>query len=622
MLTVAPEAATDEQPASGGGGAPGRRFLDWAAPVLYLFGGIYLTSGLWRDPAHRLQTDNIQDQGFFQFVLAHAAWSVTHLSNPFFDGRINWPDGVNMMANTSVLGFAIPLAPVTLLFGPAVAFAVLVTLATPLTAATWYYVLSRYVVRSRVVAFVGAAFIGFAPGFVSQSNGHPNVAAQFLVPLILLWVAKLREGTRPVRTGLVLGLLVTYQAFLNEEVLLFTALAAALMVLVFALARRTELPALLRRGLPGLAVAGVVAVVLLAYPLWFQFFGPQHYKAVPALSISYYSDVGSYFNYPTRSLGGAPSSGYFMRSHPAEQNSFYGWPLLILALVIAIWQWRRLLVRIATVLAVFFGAMSLGPDIIVYNHHTHVPGPFRLINWLPVLDSVVPIRVALMVIPALGVLIAIGLEQVLAARSRDGGIATREAGTAAEDGDGETAGVPRERSARILWIAAFVAALLPLFPLPLRAKPAPVEPRFISAGTWHDYVRPGQSVVLFPLPNIGHLDGQRWSAAQRLDMPIAGGYFLGPDADPNGRALYGAIPRPTYTLLNNIEQSGQAPTITEVDREHMIEDLRYWRAGVVVADPGATHPNLIRAAVTDLLQAEPQLIDGAWVWDVRSRVNG
>ena len=105
-------------------------------------------------------------------------------------------------------------------------------------------------------------------------------------------------------------------------------------------------------------------------------------------------------------------------------------------------------------------------------------------------------------------------------------------------------------------------------------------------------------------------------------MPIAGGYFLGPGQGPRARALYGAIPRPSYTLLNDIEINGRAPVVTEVDRENMIEDLRYWRAAVVVVDPGAKHPGLVRAAVTDLLQSEPRLIDGAWVWDVRSRMSG
>ena len=595
MLMIAPEVVRGAPPVArpdaddAGPPAPGRAILDRIAPLVYLVGGLYLTARLWLDPNHRLQQDNIQDQGFFQFVLAHAARSVTHLSNPLFESQVNWPGGVNMMANTSILGLAVPLTPVTLLFGPGVAYAVLVTLAPVLTATSWYFVLSRHVVRSRPVAFLAAGFCGFAPGLVSQSNGHPNVAAQFLVPLILLQVAKLRDDARPVRRGLILGLLVAYQAFINEEVLLLTAVAASLMVLVFALARRAEARAALGGAVRAVGTAGGLVAVLLAYPLWFHFFGPQHYGAIPALSVSYYSDAGSFFNYPGRSIGGSATSGYFMRSHPAEQNAFFGWPLLILALVIAIWQWRRLLVRMATVAAVFCGAMSLGPRVMVYNHNTGIPGPFRLVNWLPVIDSLVPVRIVLMAVPAVGVLLAIGLDQLRQA--------PRQAG-----------------SPRIVWFAAYLAALLPLFPLPLRTIPAPREPHFISAGTWRQYVGSGQSVVLVPVPAIGRLDGQRWSAAQQLDMPIAGGYFLGPG--PGRRAVYGAVPRPTTDLLANIEMTGAALTITAADRQHMVDDLRYWRAGVVVLDPGAHHAALIRAAVTDLLGAQPRLIDGAWVWDV------
>jgi len=598
MLTVAPETATGELPeVREDSGSPRRRWPDWAAPVVYLLGGCYLLGKLWLDPNQRLQADNIQDQGFFEFVLAHAARSVTHLSNPLFEGQINVPHGVNMIANTSILGLAIPLTPVTLLFGPGVAFAVLVVLATSLTATAWYYVLSRHVVQSRVAAFVGGAFCGFAPGFVSQSNGHPNVAGQFMVPLIFLQIAKLRGCRHPVRTGLVLGLLLTYQAFINEEVLLFTAVAAALVALTLGLARPAELRAALRPGLIGLATAAGLAVVLLAYPLWFQFLGPQHYRAVPALSISYYSDVGSYFNYPSRSLSGAPSSGFGMRSHLAEQNSFYGWPLLILAGVIAVWLWRNLLVRAATVVGVFFAAMSLGPEIKVFNHDTHIPGPFRLVNWLPVIESVVPVRVALMVIPALGVLVAIGLEQVIRAP--------------------RTAGSPK-----LLWYAAFVAALLPLFPLPLHSTVGVPIPAFVTAGTWRQYVTPGHSVVFVPLPNIGNLEGQRWTAQQHLDMPIAGGYFLGPDVDKEKRALYGAPFRPTSLLLDTMGRTGKPTTITEVDRQHMIEDLQAWHAAVVVLG-AVPHADLLRATVTDLLGGQdPQYIGGAWVWDVRAKVDG
>jgi hypothetical protein len=597
MSTLAPEATIPavEPDSTAGVERPGRG-VDLVALVVYLLGGVFLLAGLWRDLGHRVQASNVQDQGFFEFVLAHAARSVTHLENPLFTGQINVPDGVNMMANTSILALGIPLAPVTLIFGVGVSYALLGGLAPALTATAWYWVLSRHVVASRFAAFVAAGFCGFAPGIVSQSNAHPNVAAQFMVPLILSQVARLRSTERPVRTGVLLGLLIVCQAFINEEILLFTAIAGVVMALVYALSRWSELRRALRRGITGLAVAAGVGVALLAYPLWFQFFGPQHYGAVPGLSVVLYSDVGSYLNYATESLAGAPSSTDGLVAHLAEENAYYGWPLLIVALVIAVWLWRSIPVRIASAVAVFFGAMSLGPKIYVYGHDTGIPGPFRLVNWLPVIESVVPVRLALPVIAAVGLLIAVGLDRVVRA--------------------------PRSAEPpKLIWYAMFAAALLPLFPTPLPAKVVPGTPAFITDGTWRRYVPAGRSVVTVPLPTFEHLEGQRWSARTDLEMPIAGGYFLGPGGGAGTRALYGSPSRPTSTLLDRVARTGAPPAVTDTDRRDAVEDLRFWRASVVVLGD-VPNRNALRATVRALLGQEPRLVGGVWVWDVRSLVDG
>jgi hypothetical protein len=67
---------------------------------------------------------------------------VRHLENPLFSARQNAPDGVNMMANTSLLGVTLPMAPVTLLFGPQVAYALYLGGALAATAGTSYCDLS------------------------------------------------------------------------------------------------------------------------------------------------------------------------------------------------------------------------------------------------------------------------------------------------------------------------------------------------------------------------------------------------------------------------------------------------------------------------------------------------
>ncbi|HEY0698418.1 MAG TPA: hypothetical protein VGD43_11485, partial [Micromonospora sp.] len=266
---------TDDQPrpAPASGSRFGRwwrlsRALDAAVAGGYLLAAVAVTANLWR-PDRMVPMRG--DQILFEWMLARAARAVVHLENPLYSDQLNAPGGVNLMANTSVLGLGLPLTPVTLLFGSRAAFVVAVVGCLAGTATAWYLLLSRCLVRSRTGAAIGGAFCGFAPGMISQAGGHLHMIAQFLVPAIC-WAA-FSDGTsvRP-RRGVLLGVLVTAQVFLGEEVLLFLVLAAGVFTVAYAVADRL---AARRRAVPlagRLAVGAVTAAVPLAYPLWFQFF--------------------------------------------------------------------------------------------------------------------------------------------------------------------------------------------------------------------------------------------------------------------------------------------------------------------------------------------------------------
>jgi hypothetical protein len=600
LTALPPEGTNGVRPAAAGLERGGRvahrsRAGDVLAVIAFVAGGAYLAGGMWADPAGRIQTDNLQDQGFFEFALAHAARCVTHLSNPFFDHQINVPAGVNMMANTSILGIGIPLMPITVLFGASVSYAVLVALAPALTAIAWYFVLSRRLVSARAAAFVAAAFAGFAPGIVSQSNGHPNIACQFAVPLIFWQIIRLRDATRPARVGLVLGLLIAYQAFINEEVLLFVGLSGLLLAIVYLISRPAEGLRALRYGTLGLVVAVGVAGALLAYPLYWQFFGPQHYGAVPLLSVGIRSDLGSYLNFATDSIGGSRNAEEGLAVSYAEESAFFGTTLLVLALVMTVWLWRDLLVRAAAVTGVVCILMSFGESWVLYGRNTGVTGPFAWLSRVPLVDSVVPARFALVVIWSIAVLLAVGLDR----------IARGDAGRL----------IPRP-----LWYALFAGALVPLLPIPLHAGPSRPVPGFIADGTWRRYVPAGRSLVAVPLTEFDNIDAQRWSAASDLDLPIAGGYFLGPAGAGEPRGLYGAPSRPTELLLADAARTGQVPSVTADERGQARADLRFWRAAVVVIGPGDAE-DVLRVTVGNLLGQRPQFIGGAWVWDVRGVVD-
>ena len=144
----------------------------------YVLLGVFVCLNYWGDVNNRVSSHLPTDHSWFEWLFAHGAYSVRHLENPLFTARQNAPDGVNMMANTSLLGVTLPLAPLTMLLGPQVMYALYLGGALAATAGTSYWMLSRHLVRSRAAAFVGGAFLGFAPGIVHHANGQPELRLQ------------------------------------------------------------------------------------------------------------------------------------------------------------------------------------------------------------------------------------------------------------------------------------------------------------------------------------------------------------------------------------------------------------------------------------------------------------
>jgi hypothetical protein len=594
---------------------------DLAAVGLYLVAALWTTLHLWRDVTGRVLSSNRGDNTYFEWMLARGARLFTHPENPFFSHAMNAPVGVNMMANTSIMGLSLPLAPVTLLFGPVASFALLLVLALALTSAAWYFVFSRHLVRSRLAAFLGALVCGFAPAMIAHSSGQPNIVAQFAIPFLAL--AALRLAARPVWQGLLLGLLVTYQAFINEEVLLLAVLAIGLFVLVYAAMDRARAAREFRRYLTGLVIAAVTAGLLLGYPLYCQFFGPQHYHGLPFSPNAYPLDLFAYVTYAQESVGGARRA--LLGASPNEENASFGWTLLLLILLVVVLLWRReRVVRAATVTLLVFAAISLGPTIMINDHSTGVPGPFRLLGKVPPFDLAVSGRFALAVSPMLGILLALGCQWAIDVTPRL-----------------RTAGVPWTP----IWLAVAAVALVPMLPTPIPAVDRAPVPGFISSGQWRAYVPPGRTIVSVPLPAYRNSDPILWQASEGLDYPIPRGYFLGPASATDSQAIFGAPPRPTSSKLFAIsvlplqprpylvgdtplgmlvtpsdgDQAAAIEIVNAADRRQALADLRYWRAAVVVLPPVDNEEELWRAT-SDLLGFTPTWTNGVWLWDVRTLV--
>ncbi|SNT18942.1 hypothetical protein SAMN05421812_103622 [Asanoa hainanensis] len=564
--------------------------------LLYLGAAFAVTGRLWVDLGQATPAVNPQDHVFFQWVLAHGAQVAEHGIYPFTTKSLNMPDGVNLMANTSVLGLGIPMSPITLLAGPETAFAVLLVIGLAGTAFGWYWVFSRHLVDNRLVAFAAGALCGFAPGLVSHAQGHVNWTAQFVVPWLVVAVIRLARPGRAVRRGIWLGLLVTYQAFVNEEVLLYTALGLFVFVLCYVLFNPKKTKARIPSFLGGLAIAIVTAGALLAYPLWVQFFGPQSYRGVPTAVKDVSTDLAAYPAFARLSIAGSTESAERLTQGPAEENSFLGWPLLVMCVIGVALTWRRRTTWALVVTGLLFGALSLGPHIMIDQDDTGVDGPWRWLENLPIFNSVVPTRLSLIVVPVAAALLALGADQALRfARTR------RNANVAV--------------AIRCVTAAAILGALVPLAPKQLPTVDVPSTPAFVTQGLWRDYAADGRSLVFVPVTDNIYLDGMRWAAQAQIGFAIAGGYFLGPATEgADNRAIFNAPTRFSGALFDQTSRTGDLPPVTDETRAKFADDVAFWRADALVLPQTETNAGQLRQLVIELTGEIPDDVGGAWVW--------
>ncbi|MFC7305722.1 glycosyltransferase [Streptomyces monticola] len=556
---------------------------------LFLLASFLLNKGRWPDPGARYLTDSLQDQNQWEWFFAVTAENVLHLRNPLFTDLQGFPDGVNLMANTVMLGLSVPFAPVTALFGPALSLALVMTLGLAATGFAWYWLIRRRLGTGRAAAVVGGALAAFAPPMASHANAHPNFVVLFMIPLIVDRTLRLclREGP-PVRNGVVLGLFAAYQIFLGEEPLLLAAMGLLLFAAAHAVVRRDVARAAWRPLAKGLGTGVAVALPLVAFPLYWQFFGPQSYHSVLHGEGAANSPL-ALLSFADRSLAGDRALSERLALNITEQNAFYGWPLVALALAIVVRLWERAAVKALAFTAVAAAFLSLGAEFRIPMTDVVLTGPWRLLAHQPLFESVIESRVAMICAPALGLLVALAVDRLRTAR-------------------------PAHRA---VGLTAVAAALVPIVPLPLTTvERAPVPP-FIADGTWKSYVDTarGESLVPVPLPDPGGAEALHWQTAAGLGFKLPGGYFNGPWGEERV-GIYGAAPRHTSNLLRDVRYSGEVPGLSDAWRKQAAADLAYWKAGAVVLAP---QPNdgALRETVRQLLGSEGRLVGGVWVWDVR-----
>jgi hypothetical protein len=611
----------------------------WFAVVLCL-GSITVFGSVAADPGGVVVADN-DDTSLFIWWLGHGAQVLAGALGfgsgdaggfLYTDSMNALGGGVNGAWNTSLVGIALLLAPVTWVAGPIVSYNLLI-LALPVLNSLAVAVLFRRFMR-HLPAFIAAGGVGFSSYVIAQLGGHPNLAFAVTAPLtacaILALLGLSRAGVAPLRgdrvgtsvedtdepdsptgpgadfradhpprtrwkvwqVGLGLGLLLGFQFYVSTEVLAGTFLAAVCFLIWLAIFARRLLHfrAWVNLGL-GSAIAVAVALIC-ALPLLLQMSGPN----APSGPIRPHGVWNTDLLDPVLpaspawlSLGVSPLPRA-MDIDPAELGGYVGAPALLAALLIVIASLRKsprgIPVRIAAATGVLVFAFALGAPILLNGRVLIGTGPFALIEAIPVLNNVLPMRLVLHSTIALFAILGIGLDRALSRL--------------------------HQIRARLL-TGLLVLAAVCVIPGPQTARDVTV-PDFYT-DTIAEVVPAGSVVKTFPRPLAWaepHADeAMVWQSVSGFRYRETGGYFIG--SSPNSPVIYSAPEDELDELLHGSVFEGEPmpePESTEV--ASALAELRSSGVDFIILAPDApllpggehAYAQFLDAAVGDPIYAD------------------
>jgi hypothetical protein len=564
------------------------------AAVYYLLAALAVTLWLWRDPASRTVAGNPNDTDQFAWFFRYDAAALAHGRLPaLVTTAMNAPQGVNVMWNTFMLLPGMLLSPVTLLFGPQSALTVFLTAGFAGSATAMFAVLRRWDVSVPAAALAGAVY-GFSPALLHSAIGHYDLQFAVFPPLIIDAGLRLATGrTSAVRGGLWLGLLVTAQVFITEEILLGTAMAGLILVIVLAAGRPQAVRDQVKTVAGGLGVAACVTAVIAGYPLWVQFFGPLYQHGSPFTPDFFKNDLSSFVvpsSYLLFHTAGSAAAAARYQGHLPEYLGYLGWPLLIVLAAAVIGCWRRLPVRAAGVTCAVLGVFSLGGTLLFGGHeHAGITLPWYWLEGLPVFSAALPDRFSIVADGAAAVVLAFAAD---AAVSAFAAFAARRWPRL----------VSGWRPAAIVMSCA-VLAVLPIVPGPLPAAAAtPLPPgwREVFASL---RLSASASVLVVPIPMSTFTEPLRWQADTGEPGALVGGYFMGPAwkgrayTDGNGTPAAGLYLNAKWvesgaglpkTLAAGVPASAYPGSEGYVGVKTVLDDkmraqIKAWRVAAVVA---------------------------------------
>jgi hypothetical protein len=501
--TKSPSPATLAPPERSGRGGAFARARSKPSLIAFL---LYL--GFWLVLQHKVvaHMDSVcacngqADPSQFMWALVWWPHALLHGLNPFVTHVLWAPVGVDLARATSVPGAALVMAPITALAGPLVSFNV-VSLLAPVLGAWSGYFLCRYVTRSPAASILGGFLYGFSAYELIHLTGLLHMALIFTAPIAVLLTLQRLDGVISGRRFFtLLALVLVVQLSLSVEMLLTSTCMGAV-----ALAAGWAFGSADQRW----RIVGLLPAVLGAYAAMAIIGSPLIYYALFRGS-AYATGWGA--AYPTDALNLVvptiitwPGGHEFFNVSNAfggslfEDGGYVGWPVVIIVVAFGIQRWRARSTRVLLAVLAVAVVWSLGSRLYIVGHAT-VRLPWWLLDDLPLLDQVIPARIALYTALVCAVIVAIWVARGAAPPAARWGLGV---------------------------LAAFLI-------IPASGVVAPgtnisffnqriSEPAFFTTDLYRKYLTPGE--VVLPIPYAENGLSMLWQARTGMYFRMASGYF-------------------------------------------------------------------------------------------------
>jgi len=559
-----------------------RRLVSFSGAVLaaYVVLAVAAFWTAWRAPTGRW-VGNDFDPVLFIWHLRWLPFALGHGIAPLTSNYLNYPEGFNLMWNTSILFPSFVLSPVTLVAGTVFSYNVLSTLALALSGWCAYFAFRRYV-RPEAAA-VGGLLYGFSSFMFAQASNHPHMTIALYPPLVLLLLDEIlvRQRRPALLAGSLLGAATGLQVLTGEEIAAATALVAVVGVVLLALLHPHSVQPRVRHAARAVVAGLVVALAIDAYPLVVQFTGPGRVSGPIQPTGFHVLDLlelvvpthRQELTFHWANTIGAKFTGQ------SEIDGYVGIPLLLLATFVIVRWWRDPLVRFAGLLAVVVAVLALGPRLHVAGHtFGAVRLPWVVPQRLPVLENILPARLALFVFLLLGLLLAVFVD--------------------------------RTRLPRLGLLGLLAVALVPLIPNLPYPSSASASPAFFDSGAHK--VRTGSVVLVAPFAGVsgGTTRPMLWQAEADLRFRMPEGYVIDPQArfDPADRGSQ------LFRRMARIQGGGTVEPLTDAERRDMRCTLLHLGVQSVVVGPMPRGRADMIETYRDLLGSDHISTGGVELW--------